>query len=66
MVVKINGQSAELETGMDLERLLVAYRLKKDQVVVELNRRVPAKESYASIRLADGDEVEIVKFMGGG
>ncbi|HKP96913.1 MAG TPA: sulfur carrier protein ThiS [Fibrobacteria bacterium] len=66
MRVKVNGQDADLETGIDLESLLRSYRLKLDQVVVELNRKVPPKAAYAATRLKEGDEVEIVKFLGGG
>ena len=66
MKVKVNGQSADLESGMNLVSLIKFYRLKMDQVVVELNRKVPAKAAYADTLLAEGDEVEIVKFLGGG
>lgn len=64
--VKVNGQDAQLETGLNLEGLLAAYRLKPEQVVIELNRKVPAKPVWATTFLAEGDEVEIVKFLGGG
>ena len=66
MQVKVNGRPADLESGMNLESLITFYRLKLDQVVVELNRKVPPKASYAATLLKDGDEVEIVKFLGGG
>jgi sulfur carrier protein len=66
MRVRVNGQDAELEAGMNLEHLIKFYRLKLDQVVVELNRKVPPKSAYAATFLKDGDEVEIVKFLGGG
>lgn len=66
MRVKVNGQEAQLDPGMDLDRLLAFYRLKKDMVVVELNRAVPPKEAYGRTVLKDGDAVEIVKFLGGG
>jgi thiamine biosynthesis protein ThiS len=66
MRVRVNGQDVELEAGMDLEHLIKSYRLKMDQVVVELNRKVPPKSAYAATLLKDGDEVEIVKFLGGG
>ena len=66
MQLKVNGQPAELEAGMNLENLIRFYRLKLDQVVVELNRKVPPKAAYAATFLQDGDEVEIVKFLGGG
>ena len=66
MRVKVNGQEAELETGTSLELLVSAYRLKPEQIVIELNRKVPAKAVWATTLLAEGDEVEIVKFLGGG
>lgn len=66
MRVKVNGQDAQLEAGMSLEHLLKSYRLKPEQVVIELNRKVPAKTAWAATYLQDGDEVEIVKFLGGG
>ena len=66
MQITVNGQAARLEDGMNLDHLLAFYRLKKDMVVVELNRVVPPKEAYAGTFLKDGDSVEIVKFLGGG
>ena len=66
MRVKVNGQDAQLEAGLNLVGLLAAYRLKPEQVVIELNRKVPAKTVWATTVLAEGDEVEIVKFLGGG
>jgi sulfur carrier protein len=66
MQVKVNGQSADLEPGMSLESLIKFYKLKLDQVVVELNRKVPPKSAYAATVIQAGDEVEIVKFLGGG
>ena len=66
MQVKVNGQDARFEEGMNLDHLITFYRLKKDMVVVELNRVVPPKEAYGSTFLKDGDVVEIVKFLGGG
>lgn len=66
MRVKVNGQDAQLEAGTSLERLIQSYRLRPEQVVIELNRKVPPKAAWAATVLAEGDEVEIVKFLGGG
>jgi sulfur carrier protein len=66
MRLKINGEPVTLEDGLTLELLIQSYKLKKDQIVVELNRAVPSKDKYAAIALKDGDEIEIVKFLGGG
>lgn len=66
MRVKVNGDMATLENGISLDSLLKAYKLKPEQVVIELNRQVPAKAVWGATLLKEGDEVEIVKFLGGG
>ena len=66
MLIKVNGRDADLQAGMNLDQLLAFYKLKKEQVVVELNQIVPSKSSYGQTFLQAGDAVEIVKFMGGG
>jgi sulfur carrier protein len=66
MRLRINGQEARLEAGMNLDNLITFYKLKKDMVVIELNRAVPPKEAYGTTFLKEGDTVEIVKFLGGG
>ncbi len=66
MRVKVNGENADLEASMNLESLLKHYRLKTEMVVIELNRKVPAKGDYAGTLLREGDEIEIIKFLGGG
>lgn len=66
MRVKVNGQETRLDDGITVEGLVASYRLKPEQVVIELNRKVPAKAVWATTLLAEGDEVEIVKFLGGG
>ena len=45
-----------------LERLEIDAR----RVAVELNLNVVKKAAYASAVVGDGDEVEIVNFVGGG
>lgn len=66
MKVKVNGEETQFDTSLNLEGLLKLYKLKIDMVVIEYNRQVPVKSEYAEIFLSEGDEVEIVKFLGGG
>jgi len=35
-------------------------------VAVERNREIVPKSTYATVRLAEGDRIEIVQFVGGG
>ncbi|MGA2441473.1 MAG: sulfur carrier protein ThiS, partial [Tepidisphaeraceae bacterium] len=65
MRIKVNGQDYELAEGSDIHGLLAAHRLTPDKVAVELNRRLVRGEKYDTL-LKEGDEVEIVTFVGGG
>jgi thiamine biosynthesis protein ThiS len=65
MRIKVNGHDRELPDGSDIHALLAAHQLTPDKVAVELNRRLLRAEKY-DIVLKDGDEVEIVTFVGGG
>lgn len=64
--IRLNGDHVVFDGPLTLSDLLSRHNLKPETVVVEHNLRVPQKTEYASLALADGDQVEIVKFMGGG
>lgn len=66
MLLRVNGKDTELPDGLTLSGLLDHFKLKPEAVVVEWNRTVPQKAVYAATALQAGDQIEIVKFMGGG
>jgi len=65
MVVKVNGESRELPDGETVLALIARYQLTPEKVAIELNRRLLRGERYETA-LKEGDEVEIVTFVGGG
>jgi sulfur carrier protein len=65
MNVTVNGDARDLPDGETVRALVVRYQLDPAKVAVELNRRLLKSERYDQA-LADGDEVEIVTFVGGG
>ena len=65
MKIKVNGDDREISPGETIRALLARYKLTPDKVAIELNRRLLRGEKY-DIPLNDGDEVEIVTFVGGG
>ena len=46
--------------------LIAALKMKPTRIAVELNREVVPKADYASITLREGDELELINFVGGG
>ena len=65
MTVKVNGEARDLPDGETLRALVARYKLTPEKVALELNRRLVRAEKYDTV-LKDGDEVEIVTFVGGG
>jgi len=64
--VIINGDPQSLSEGVTLAHLLRQLQLNHRRVAVEVNREIVARELYDVHTLTDGDEIEIVTFVGGG
>ena len=62
----INGNNTSFEEGISILDLIVHYKLDTKFVAVGHNGDVVKKENYPSIVLSDGDQVELVKPVGGG
>ena len=65
-MVKINGTPAALAEGATVEAYLLQNGYRTDRVAVERNGDIVPKAGYRTTVLLDGDEVEIVSFVGGG
>ncbi|MBY0407188.1 MAG: sulfur carrier protein ThiS [Rickettsiales bacterium] len=66
MQIKVNGEWREFSAPMTVAQLAEALALNTKQVAVEKNRAIVPRATYGDATLADGDEVEIVRFIGGG
>lgn len=64
-MVKINGQDYD-NAGISVAEYLEKENYNVKHIVVEYNLEIIPKEQYKQTILKDGDEVEIVSFMGGG
>ena len=65
MKITVNGETRDLPTGETVRALVTRYNLAPEKVAIELNRRLLRSEKYDTA-LQDGDEIEIVTFVGGG
>ena len=66
MKVTVNGKAHELAGGATVFELVESLGLDPDAIVVERNATVLERERYDDTRLADGDTLELVRFVGGG
>jgi sulfur carrier protein len=66
MKITVNGEPMDVDAGISLETLLTTLKVKREFTAVAVNREVTPRATYASVRLSEGDRVEIVRPMGGG
>ena len=66
MEVVVNGEKRELPDGITVSRLLETMKVTPERVVVEVNLTILKRAQHASTILQEGDQVEIVQFVGGG
>lgn len=67
MQLTINGKIYnDLENGLSVAGLLVFLNLPLSKIAVEHNLDIVPKSQYEYCKLADGDKLEIIHFIGGG
>jgi sulfur carrier protein len=66
IAIVVNGDRTEVEEGLTVADLLEHYRVTPQRVVVEHNRRVLRGDELSSVLVSEGDELELVQFVGGG
>lgn len=66
MNIRINGKDEMVENSGSLADLVEYKGFKKNSIVIEHNLNVVPKEQWSDVILSDGDNLEIVSFVGGG
>jgi thiamine biosynthesis protein ThiS len=65
MNLTINGE-ARVFSATTVGVLVEQLGMKSDRVAIELNREIVPRDQWAQTPLHDGDQLEIVQFVGGG
>jgi sulfur carrier protein len=66
MLVTLNGSDRDVPEGLSVQALVEYVGLNEGPVAVEINGAIIPRARHADHRLASGDIVEIVHFVGGG
>jgi thiazole synthase len=66
MEVTINGEARIVAAAVSLENLLRDLKIDPRKVAVERNLEIVPRSTYGEVRIAAGDRLEIVHFIGGG
>jgi sulfur carrier protein len=62
----VNGEERALEESLTVADLVAQLGLSQRRIAVEVNRDIVPRDVYATWTLRNGDDVEIVHFIGGG
>ena len=66
MNITLNGEVREIRDRLTVAALVAELGLQPEQVAVELNRKLVARNRRDEAELSEGDEVELVTLVGGG
>ena len=64
--IKLNGEERLLDKPLDISSLLLMLELPAKNLIVELNRELLHKNKYEQTILVNDDELELIRFVGGG
>jgi len=66
VTIQLNGDPYELDGTPTILDLLAHLAIDPRRVAVERNFVIVKRDAYGSTLVADGDQIEVVNFVGGG
>lgn len=64
--IRVNGEHRRVRQGLSIAALAAELGLAPEKVAVERNLEIVPRSTLGAVLLEDGDELEIVHFVGGG
>ena len=64
--VRINGEERCVPNGLSVATLIDELGLDAKRVAIERNFEIVPRSTFAEVEVEDGDQYEIVHFVGGG
>lgn len=66
MNIVLNGQKETLDEGISVKDLLIKKNINANTVACELNLKIIKRAQLDHVILKDGDQLEILRMIGGG
>ena len=66
MQIEVNGEVRQVAPELTVSALLALMGVGDGPVAVERNRQIVPRAEHPNTRLAEGDRLEVVHFVGGG
>ncbi len=64
--VKLNGEEVTQNAPLTIDGLLNLYALDKRKIAVEKNLEIVRRSQFSEVIINEGDNIEIIHFIGGG
>ena len=64
--ITVNGEHRRVPKGISVAELALDLGLEPTRVAVERNLEIVPRSTLADVKVEDGDDFEIVTFVGGG
>jgi thiamine biosynthesis protein ThiS len=64
--IRVNGEHRQVPGGISISEMLSGIGLDWRKVAVERNREIVPRSTLKEVCVEDGDDYEIVHFVGGG
>ena len=64
--VRINGEERRVASGISIAALIAELGLDTKRVAIERNLEIVPRSTFEQVQVEDGDQYEIVHFVGGG
>ena len=66
LAILVNGEQRRVAAALNIAQMLTALGVDPLRVAVERNRAVVPRSSLTEVLVEDGDQFEVVHFVGGG
>lgn len=66
MEITINGKKQGLDCPRTLQVFIEQTRLNPNRIIAEVNEKIIKREKWGNYTLKNGDQIELITFVGGG
>ena len=66
MQITLNGQAKEFEQKIKLQNLIEQFCQSTSRIIAEVNGEIIKSPRWQETEIKDGDQIELVRFVGGG
>lgn len=67
MTLQLNGEFVTIPTTITtIKEIIEHYKISNPVVIVEHNDRILEKNEHTATKIANGDKIELIQFVGGG